>query len=65
MLTVMSTDPGISERQPGDGWLTLEVTASATMAARSGSGGSGARAVGRFANGFAPACVKRNRARGR
>jgi len=24
MLTVMSTDPGVSERQPGDGWLTFE-----------------------------------------
>ena len=22
MLTVMSTNPGVSERQPGDGWLT-------------------------------------------
>ena len=24
MLTVMSTNPGVSERQPGDGWLTIE-----------------------------------------
>jgi hypothetical protein len=24
MVTVMSTNPGASERQPGDGWLTLE-----------------------------------------